>query len=581
MIALAQIALLVVVAGLLMLTNTAWRRRQIVRDLAANVEGADRFVDIGAILRVVERDPRGAILLDGKPPLRVLREHRFGGIVDTKAATPYVCGPSRAPRTWYCSEEQEQIILHRDTEPLGQLVYGSEGAGKTSALVQWTYLRWLELLGERREIGLFAPTSTRVDNVFNEIAKAFPSAWFRFSSSTGILTMCDGTRVRLVSTYRQSKAQGSPVQGFNLSAAARDEGQDQCEVAEDIESRGRSAKGGRYKQLITATAKDDPTWRTLRDQYDAARKPDGTPLWIRRTLYGRRSPFIDPSFWDAKKATMSPREYARRVEAKDVGPERATYVEWSRETNLITVPVDSAGVNTAWEDVTERELRGAGQGYAMLVGHDPGTLWDVSLFLRAYVKPSQSAAYTKGKAKPFWVVLGELNTEQSTTEAHIAKLLAHVRQHHGLNRLSSTGRMAPDARQILVRADPAGSSDQRTDKSVYTQFSNAGVRIKPAAYSADGTSHGRVPREAGVELMNTLFCNATGERRLFVARNPDGSPAAPKLVAALESSERDGDGKAENARKGATDVSHWPAALRYALWAIERPRLQTLPREDA
>lgn len=577
--------------GAIVLTNPAWRRRQIVRDLSANVEGADRFVDVGVRLGVVVQDPNGESLIEGKPKLRALRWHHFGGIVDAKLATPDIVRPSENPRTWFCSEEQERIVLHPDEAPLGQLVYGSEGAGKTSALVMWVYLRWLEMLGERREIGITAPTQDRLDTVFREIVLKFSPAWYHYQSSKGLATLCDGTRLRLVSTYRQSKAQGSPVQGFNWSAATRDEGQDQCEVHEDIESRGRSARDGKYKQLITATAKDDPTWRTLRDQLDAAKRSDGSPLWVRRTLYGRRSPFIDPSFWDSKKSTMSPREYARRVEAKDVGPERATYPEWSRETNLITVPSESGtGILLGWTDVTAHELRAHGQNYAMLVGHDPGTLWDVSLFLRAFVANKDIKLHAAGKVKPLWVVVGELNTEQATTERHIAKLLEHVRKTWRLNLLHEardprTGEKrlvtAPHAPQILVRADPAGNNDQRTDKSVYTQFTNAGIRIKPAAYNAEGTGHGRVPREPGVELVNTLFHSEAGERRLFVARNPDGSPAAPKLVAALEASERDGDGKAENQRKGAADVSHWPAALRYALWAIERPRLQLISKEES
>ncbi len=567
------VAIAALIVGALLLTNTSWRRRQIIRDLAANVEGSDRFVDVGVTLRVVVQDPNGAELIEGKPKLRVLREHRFGGMVDTKLATPDIIGPSQSPRIWYCSEDQERIVLHPDSDPLGQLVYGSEGAGKTTALVIWTYLRWLELLGEHRTIGIFAPTSKRIETVLNEIVQQFPRAWFHYQASTGILRMCDATNVRLVSTYQQSKAQGSNVQGFNLSAAARDEGQDQVAVHEDIEARGRSARDGRYKQIITATAKDDPEWRTLRDQLDAAKRKDGAPLWIRRTLFGRSSPFIATSFWDAKLATMSRREYDRRVLAKDVGPERATYPDWSREQNLITVP------EIGWTDVTANELRANGPANNLLIGYDPGTLWDVSLPIRAFARNQDYQAYARGNARPFWVVIGELNTEQSTTELHITKLLEYVRKGWGLNLLNSSGKVSPDAPQILVRADPSGESDNKTHKSVYTQFANAGIRIKPAAWNATNTGHGKVPREAGVEVINTLIRNAAGETRLFIARKPDGSPIAPKLCAALESSERDSDGKAENARKGAQDVSHWPAALRYALWAIERPRLQLLTKE--
>lgn len=557
-----------------MLSNTGWLTRSAMRELEEDVQASDRYVDVGARLTAVRQDPNGAELIPGKPKLRALRTHVFGGIIDTKAERPFRKEASRNPVQWFCSEEQEAIILHRDSDPLGQLVYGSEGAGKTTALVMWLYLRWLEHLGEGREFGITAPTEARCDIVFQEFARMFRPQWYRFKISEGLFTLCDRSRFRLVSTHQQSQAQGSRIQGFNWSAVASDEAQDQVDVHEDIESRGRSAKNGRYKQLRTATAKDDPNWRTLRDQLDAAKDEQGRPLWVRRTLFGRRSPFIPASFWDAKKATMSPREYARRVEAKDVGPERATYPTWSRETNLVTVP------DLGWTNVTAHELRGSGPNFSMLVGHDPGELWDVSLFLRAFVESRREHDYYRGIVKPMWVVLGELNTEQSTTEDHIKKLLEHIRGDWQLNLMDRKGRVTQEVNRILVRADPAGNTDNKTDKSVYTQFANAQIVCKPAAYNAENTGHGRVPREAGVELVNTLLCNAANERRLFVARKADGSPAAPKLVAAIESSERDESGKAENARKGKGDVTHWPAALRYALWAVERPRLQLRARES-
>ena len=51
------------------------------------------------------------------------------------------------------------------------------------------------------------------------------------------------------------------------------------------------------------------------------------------------------------------------------------------------------------------------------------------------------------------------------------------------------------------------------------------------------------------------------------------APAAPKLVHAIETAERDAANRAEAERKDDRDVSHWPAALRYALWSVEKPRM--------
>ncbi len=580
----ARVVVLLLV--LAVLTTAAFRHRTNLKRLADQVHDVDRFVDIGVVLHTVVADPKGEELLDGKPRLRIVRTRRFGGMLDTKTTPPRLIGPSLSPRVWYCSEDQEPVVLHGDDSPLGQLVYGSEGAGKTTALAMWTYLRWLEHLGEGREGGVTAPTSTRVELVLREFFAMFSPSWYRYAVADAILTLCDGTRIRLVSTYRQSQAQGSPIQGFNWSWCARDEAQDQVDVHEDIESRGRAARDGRYKQLLTATAKDDPAWRTLRDKLDAAKLDDGSKLWIRRTLFGQRSPFVKPEFWIAKSSSMSEREYARRVLAQDLPPERATYPAWNRDLNCI--PFQDLG----WTDVTEAELRVYGAQRAMLAGHDPGSLWDVTLLLRAYVRNADYQLYLTGKprkhgplagipVRPFWMVRGEVNTEQSTTEHHIAKLLDVVRAPPWqLNLLTPQGRLNPNGRQIMVRADPASKREQGTDKSVYTQFVNAGIHIKPATYNAQNNGHGVVPKNAGIELVNTLFCAKSGERRLFVERKPSGEPVAPLLVRSIEGQERDLEGRAEAQKKGAADLSHWTAALRYALWAIERPRLQLLASEE-
>lgn len=535
-----------------------------MRGVSERMEGAHRFVDVAVLFRVVVADPNGEELVDGAPLMRVIpeRDREFGGIYDTQAKA-FTDDASPEPLVWYISEDQEQSLFHSGPQP-AQLVYGSEGAGKTRLLCMWHYLQWIRHIGQGREGGQTAPTLNRLGLVKDEMESMFRTSWGRYVSRELFegFELCDGTTIRFRYAHAQSKKKGAPIQGYNWSWAGRDEMQDQVEAHEDIVARGRKARGGRYPQVGTATAKDDPAWRTLRD------KLEQSGIWIRRTLLGPRSPFMWPSHWEAMKHTISPREYQRRVLAVDLPPETATYPEWSRETNLI-VPQD-----LGWSDVTRHELRGSGPNYTMLVGHDPGTTIDVSLFLRAYVTTRNEQNYHAGRVKPFWVVLGELNTEHSTTEQHIVKLLETVRDRWQLNLIDRRGKVTNEVNQILVHADPAGNSDARTDKSVYTQFANAQIRARPAAWNSNHTGHGKVPREAGVELINTLFCNAAGERRLFVAKNPDGTPAAPKLVAALESSERDHAGRAENAPKGKGDVTHWPAALRYALWPVERPRLQ-------
>lgn len=540
-----------------MFNNVTWQTRSSVRDLQEEIQATDRYVDIGVRLTVVRQDPKGSEVIPGRPLMSIVGTPRvYGGIIDTKATKPAKVRPTENPIDWYCSEDQHALVLHSNSLPRGQIAVGSEGAGKTTCGVMWTYFRWLEHLGEGREGGITAPTETRLGLVLRELMTSFPAHWYTFQSSTGIVTMCDGTRLRAVSTYRQSAAQGSRIQGFNWSWCFRDEMQDQIDVHADIESRGRAAKDGGefYKQLGTATAKDDSEWRNLRDSLVAGGK------WTQSRLLIGRSPFVAPNFLETKAASMSAREFRRRYLAEDLAPERATYPAWNREHNLITIP------DLGWDDVTAHELKAWGPHFGALVGHDPGSLFDVSVVLKAFQKG--------GRGRPFWVVVDEVTTEQSTTEQHVDELVGVIRQRHNLNLLDRQGR--PSGLRMLVRADPYGNNDARPDRSCYTLFRNAGITIHPAAYSTGSSKPGRVPKNEGIEVVNTLLCNARNERRLFIARKPDGTPCAPNLVKALESSERDLLGKAETQRKDIHDQSHWPAALRYALWAIERPRLKSI-----
>lgn len=602
------VALLVVIA--MAAGNTTYRINQHQRDLFGEIYAPDRFVDISVLLRTVVADPNGEELLPGKPKLRVVREQVFGGIIDTKLDTPRIVETDLerlCPAVWYCSEEQEPIAIHGDdvqplytvgtartlaNVPLGQLVYGSEGAGKTTTLVMWLYFRWLELLGGKHQIGVSAPIETRVGIVYDEFTKLWPDDWYSYSVGEGIATLVDGTTLRFASTYQQSAAQGSRWQGFNLAAHAGDEFQDSLDVADDIEMRGRSAPNGRYKRICTATAKDSPDWREFRDRMLEAPDESGKPQWVKRLLYGERSPFVPASFWIKRRASLSPREAKRRLDAIDVPPERATYPTWDREKNLIVVP-DIGG----WVDTTAATLaRFTGEQRVVLTGHDPGNLVDVSLFLKEYAITAAEAKrlgaptvtrdpdgqVIKGAGPPpIWIVLDEVSTYEGTTDAHILAVLEVARSRWHCNFLDRRSGKTTGP-QIFVRADPAGNTDSRTDMTVYTQWRNHGVDIRPAVYSkANPTKHGRVPKDPGIEMVNTLLCNSYGERRLFVARKPDGTPAAPKLVAAIETSERDLAGKAETQLKRKGDVSHWPAALRYALWMIERPRLGVAPGEEA
>ena len=559
--------LVLVAIGAGVQSDLTWRKRKQERALRERVEGVDRFVDIGVIVHVVVADPDGEELIEGRPRMRIVRSHRAGGMLDSRSVPPRICGPSQSPVTWFCSEDQEPVILHNDADPLGQLVYGSEGAGKTTALAMWHYFRWLEHIGEQRshEGGQTAPTSARLAMVRDEIFRLYPRSWYRYRKAADILVFADKTKIRFKSTKQQSADSGSPIQGYNWSWCGRDEGQDQVERHDDIEARGRAARkgGALYKQLITATAKDSPDWRSFRDMLVTAKTESSVTLWIKRTLLGLRSPFIASSFWEAKKATMSPREYRRRVLAEDVRPERTVYPEWDRDRNVRPLVVVGA------RDVTAQELAAWGPNHHILVGYDPGKLFDVSILLKAYRIP--------GVADPVWWVVDEVTTEQGTTERHVKELKKRLRD-WGCYQLDARGRLQQDTPTALVRADPYGNTEndaERPDVTVYTVFRQHGMQIMAAAHvsSTSAIKVGRVPREGRIDMMNTLFLAENKVTRFYVACNEKRQPVAPKLVKAIETLERDAAGNAETGSKDKNDMTHWPVAAGYALWAIEKPRL--------
>lgn len=526
--------------GVLVLTNRSFRQRQIMRRVSERVEGTDRYVDIGVCLRVVAEDPNGEPLLESQPGIkhRVIRTHHFGGMLDTKSNPPRIVGPSQSPQQWLCSEDQERIILHDDPAVPGQLVYGSEGAGKTTALVMWHYVQWLRHLGEGREGGQTAPTTTRIDLVLQEFIKLFRRSWYHYAVADQMLTLCDGTRIRLKSTYRQSAAQGSPIQGFNWSWCGRDETQDQVDVHEDIESRGRSSKGGIYPQLGTATAKDDPDWRTLRETLIASGK------WVKRDLSIFRSPFIGKDFLATKAKSMTSREFRRRYGdpithvVEDLAPENQLYFAWSRGACLKPAP-------RTWQRITGRVIqKRTDSSTDLLAGHDPGAAKGATVYLDCFLKP--------GTNEWAWWVRGERMHKRQTIQRTARDIKAD-----SLERFK---------RKVHVRAMPVGQSEDRPSMDMYRIFRAEGVEVLASQYKKDGTGTGVIKKEDRIELVNWLF----EQGRLFIDVDELGQPVAPMLVKALELMERDGNGRAETGPKDESDLSDCPAALGYALWPFEK-----------
>jgi hypothetical protein len=520
-----------------------------MRKVSERVEGFDRFVDVGVVLRVIRVDDNGPIELESGRRASVVHEHRWGGIVDTKATTPTIVGPSRDPRVWLASEAQAPIVMHADSVPLGQLVIGSEGGGKTTALAMWHHRRWIENLGEHREGGQTAPTLARLGLVKHEFLKLWRSSWCRYVARDDFegFELCDGSRIRFRHTQRTSAAAGSPIQGFNWSWAGRDEFQDQIDVHADIESRGRAARGGRYKQLATATAKDDPEFRTVRDQVLAGGQ------WGLARLLVADSPFVAAGFLDTKRRSgLTDREFRRRYLAEDVAPESRLYHTWDRRENLRPLPV---GAKRITGYVLSKKT--GNPRHAALAGHDPGQAKAATVFLDAYTLPGSGS-------QVFWWVRGEIFTLHETIEQHAVRVLEWSRA-RGIN-------VRPDAEILHVRAQPVGASEDKPDQDMLRIWKRIGLDVRPAQYKKnDSVGVGQIKKESRIGMLCGLFCDAMGRRRLFVECDDRGTPTAPLLVAALESMERDEKGRAEYEEKDVRhDKSDLPAALGYGLWPWEK-----------
>jgi hypothetical protein len=127
---------------------------------------------------------------------------------------------------------------------------------------------------------------------------------------------------------------------------------------------------------------------------------------------------------------------------------------------------------------------------------------------------------------------------------------------------------------LAVGAGAIALTDPQTDRDAYRIYKHLGIDIRPAAYKPGTRDPMRIGREMRIDVVNTLICDASNNRRLFVHADNQAQPCAPKLVQAFEMSERNADGKSEHERKDATDMSHWPAAVGYALYDLERPRIR-------
>jgi hypothetical protein len=596
--------------GVLVLSDIAWAEKREAKQLDA-AQRTD-YVDMSIRLIIVEKDE-----INGKPivpgnaqKMRVVGEPiEAGGRVKlwTEDGKPRarIVNYSNNPVVWYVSQAQADLILH-DGPIAWTLVQGSEGSGKTTVLAMWTAFRVLEHIGTTREIGLTAPTHGRMAHVRKKIADHWPPRWCRFSVVDKKYTFLAGPTVQLASAAQKSEEGGSPFQGFSWVAQGGDEYQDHFKFDADLIARGReaSAVGVPYKRLETSTFKDSSAWRTFRAIAGSAvvpvnsNEPEGEKrnLWYLTKLLGLESPFIGMDQWQAMRAGLTDREWRRRVLAEDVGPERQLYHTWERNEpandNARVLPANLRPLPIGAVDVTRRELRAYANNAGILLGHDPGKRQHVTMFLKAYEFPENRRDQHGRPLPPLvrWFVVDEVTSlstpdmpgydregaDPCTVEAHVAVVLNRLRTKWRCNLLDAyTGGPSQNTPTALCRIDPhTNTGELHPGRTVKNRWKNAGIQALDAAYN-DQQKPTPIKVEERIDLLCTLLKNADGDRRLFVLCDDKGKPAAPKLVKAFETMERNEAGKAEWENKDNSDRSHWPSGTSFAVWLIEKPRIDS------
>jgi hypothetical protein len=529
------------------------------------LESEDRYVDFGLELRVVrqpKRGERGKAYLRGRPPVVLVDTLRFGGMVDTRANPPRFCGPSVNPVVVYTDEVALPLILHGKDLPPNLLLQGAMRAGKTSTGVIWLALRILESTGSDGEWGVTGVNQERLGAVQRVIEETIPASWYSPPSARNpVFRFHNGVRVRMLSTHQTSKAAGSRVQAYSWLGSLNDEIQDTLAVDSDIEARGSEASDGMSKRLATASVKNDPAyrdWKTLISK---------SPYWKIFNKAGPTNPFVHLNTWEKMKGTMDEEDYRRKALAEDVVGSTRLYRTWDRgqdQSGRLTFQGNIAPIPAGGRNVTANELgRFWGGNFFYLIGHDPGSLCNVSVILQAWILPREYGA--PFDPDPVWYAVREITTERSTTAEHIQEVIGVLKQYS----------CRPEGAKVICDPHTKGNDSTKPHETVIKAWRAAGFDASPAAKKPNGDPS-VIPKDARISMMISLLKDTLGRRRLRVACDERGFVQCPKLVEAFELMETNAEGKGERDKKDKYDKSHWPAAVGYALWPIEQTRIESL-----
>lgn len=490
-----------------------------------SVEEADRFVDVACQFRVYRRGPDGnAVACEWLPQI-------FGGKYD-RLSKQYVGPPARENvRELKIHSGQLATVGAIGSDVRNVVALGAQGGGKTEGLMAVaTALSAMRCNG----LGLVtAPIADQTKKPWEKfLARVAAFGWVEGepSKGEGQIRLKNGTVVTFRGVARQSNDSTTPIAGLDAHWVCADEQSYYADAQmREVHARLRIARHAQVFSSATNEPIHEFQQRLLR--YEA----DPHSLIVRYP--GTDNCFTPIEHWEAMKAEMSPDDYDRYINCKDVPIAGRVYPTFQYKENKRPLP--------ATGDVTARITQDRyGAPYDFIVGLDPGSMTTASVILKAFA--------AGGPDERNWFAIDEVTTRDATTEFH-ARDLKKWFMSRGI-----------DISRVLVLADP--HENKEADRSDLIQMRAAGFATKPS------NGGDVIERKHRISMVNALLLDATGRRRLFLCPSANGALQPEKLSMSLGQLRYLNNGEIDFRHKNKWNQAHWSDALGYGLFPFERMR---------
>lgn len=511
-------------------------RRVLIERLRRELAAQTEVVDIAARLKVWRRGADGV----ARPAETLPRI--WGGRFNRLAQSYTGASPERVA-TFRCHPGQLELLL-ADGPEVRTLALGAPGGGKSFAAEIKAILCMLDWPNEVG--GIVAPTEKRRGILFQDMLDHLqPLGWIEHVSlgsklEPPTIRLINGAAAQFVSTHQQSKATGTPLQGYSWRWAVEDEHQNMSTKAcQEVNFRGRRV-GGDYRIFSTATDQYIPEFQLRLEEWYRNNPVSGVAKLL--SFPGESNVFAAEDNWEMQRAFLSHEDYERLIEGKHHAQQGTIYRAFAHEHNVRALP-------DVRHDVTA-ELTQAkyGHPYTVVIGTDLGSTVNASVVLKAF-RDIDGGVY--------WYVIDEIVTEECTAQRHALAILGKIDRAARLGPASPTpGYRSLDAVVVL---DPHCDRKEhdRSDKKL----------IEAEGLKCEWAGAPPIAQKHRFAMVNSLWCDATGKRRLFVARDGAGKAVAPRLVNSAKLYRYEDVGK-----KGPGDLSHYTDDLGYGLYPFERIR---------